>query len=897
MPAGIGLSRDAMDRAFPFHFVLDPRLRLMQIGPVMARIVPELKIGETIEGALRPLRPAAALDAEVLAANEQYPFLIEHPASGMRFRGQFMSVQGGSWIFLGSPWFDAAEDIEQAGLSLRDFAVHDPIADLLMIGHTQRLGMDDLIKLSERLERKSSELARTEAVYRRAIAAGRAVPYREDLTSGSFDFIGDEIEALTGFKAAEMTPALLRSLILESAELAPSDQTQIQPGPDEGLQRRVDHRIRTRSGAERWVNESSVLIQDEQGRPVSAIGILVDITRRKQVESRLRASEERANRLADVVARTASVVAITDSERRIEWVNPAFTRITGYEPDDVLGKQAREVFYDPSVHPEFDQSMLSRFSAGEDVSGEIEVRHKDGRQIWLSLEAQLVSGRAGQAGWMFVANDITERRETEQRLRASEETAKRLALVAARTDNAVILTDTKRRIEWVNEGFTRLTGYSLEEVRGTVPGHLLQGPDTDPATVDYMRGELARGKGFRCEIQNQSKDGRVYWLTIEVQPIHDEQGRHTGYMAIESDITARKQYEARLEQLSSELDTILNLSPDGFVAFDLAHRLSYCNPAFEQMVGRFRTELRGSSCQDVDTLLAGLCGRGQPPPAPILSIKPGTTDQLDLQNPARLVISRTVRDIHNVRGDVRGRVVFLRDITRLKELDRMKSEFLSAAAHELRTPMTSIQGFAELMMSDDLDAATRRDLAETVHRQSSILVGMVNELLDLQRIDAGKGRDFEMVPYPLGKLLHETVSQLRIKGDDRKVVLHPLPGEEVWVQVDTGKMMLALTNVLSNAYKYSPAGGEISVETTRRIADGRPQVGIAVRDRGIGMSPEQVARVFERFFRADPSGAIPGTGLGMSLVKEVVEFHGGEVAVQSSPGQGTTVSIWLPEVA
>jgi signal transduction histidine kinase len=141
------------------------------------------------------------------------------------------------------------------------------------------------------------------------------------------------------------------------------------------------------------------------------------------------------------------------------------------------------------------------------------------------------------------------------------------------------------------------------------------------------------------------------------------------------------------------------------------------------------------------------------------------------------------------------------------------------------------------------------------------------------------------------------VSQLRIKGDDRKVVLHPLPGEEVWVQVDTGKMMLALTNVLSNAYKYSPAGGEISVETTRRIADGRPQVGIAVRDRGIGMSPEQVARVFERFFRADPSGAIPGTGLGMSLVKEVVEFHGGEVAVQSSPGQGTTVSIWLPEVA
>jgi len=496
---------------------------------------------------------------------------------------------------------------------------------------------------------------------------------------------------------------------------------------------------------------------------------------------------------------------------------------------------------------------------------------------------------------MFVANDITERRETERRLRASEETAKRLALVAARTDNAVILTDTRRRIEWVNEGFTRLTGYSLEEVRGTVPGHLLQGPDTDPATVEYMRGELARGRGFRCEIQNRSKEGRVYWLAIEVQPMHDEHGRHTGYMAIESDITARKKYEARLEQLSSELDTILNLSPDGFVAFDSTHRLSYCNPAFEQMVGHSRTELRGSSAQDIDSLLAGLCGT-QPPPEPILSIEPGTPDQLDLQSPSKLVITRTVREIRSARGEVRGRVVFLRDITRLKELDRMKSEFLSAAAHELRTPMTSIQGFAELLMSDDLDAATTRDLAETIHRQSTILVSMVNELLDLERIDARRGRDFKMVPFPLGKLLHETVLQLRIKGDDRRVTMPVLPEEDIWVQVDPGKMMLALTNVLSNAYKYSPAGGEISIDVARRRADGKPMVGIAVRDRGIGMSPEQLSRVFERFFRADPSGTIPGTGLGMSLVKEVVELHGGEVDVESRPAEGTKVCLWLPEL-
>ncbi|MBN9692062.1 MAG: PAS domain S-box protein [Verrucomicrobia bacterium] len=150
-------------------------------------------------------------------------------------------------------------------------------------------------------------------------------------------------------------------------------------------------------------------------------------------------------------------------------------------------------------------------------------------------------------------NEINERltaqnqalRKADEVIRARELETRTLALVAALTDNAVIVADAQGRIEWVNEGFTRTTGYTLEEVKGQKPGAILQGPDTDPATIRYMQEHLARGAGFKAEILNYGKGGRRYWLSIEVQPIHDENGRLVNFMAVETEITERVQSERR----------------------------------------------------------------------------------------------------------------------------------------------------------------------------------------------------------------------------------------------------------------------------------------------------------------------------------------------------------------
>ncbi|MBN8486528.1 MAG: HAMP domain-containing histidine kinase, partial [Burkholderiales bacterium] len=267
---------------------------------------------------------------------------------------------------------------------------------------------------------------------------------------------------------------------------------------------------------------------------------------------------------------------------------------------------------------------------------------------------------------------------------------------------------------------------------------------------------------------------------------------------------------------------------------------------------------------------------------------------LSLAHPTRVDLR-----LEQGRVDTAGIAVLLslQDITHEREVERLKSEFLSTAAHELRTPMVSVHGFTELLLQRALPAERQRSMLEAIHRNSTQMNHIVDELLDLARIEARGDRDFQRVTVRLCDLLHETVpdfqppagrSAVSIEGDDG--------GSAVWA--DPAKLRQVLFNLISNAYKYSQAPGGVTLRLLRTaVAEGPERVGFEVEDQGIGMTPEQQARVFERFYRADPSGQVLGSGLGMAIVHEIVHLHGGEVSVRSQPGRGTTVAVWLPVTA
>jgi signal transduction histidine kinase len=241
-----------------------------------------------------------------------------------------------------------------------------------------------------------------------------------------------------------------------------------------------------------------------------------------------------------------------------------------------------------------------------------------------------------------------------------------------------------------------------------------------------------------------------------------------------------------------------------------------------------------------------------------------------------------------------SQVLYLRDVTREAEIDRMKSQFLEMAAHELRTPLTSVLGYAEVLLAQEFDAETQREMLGTIYRQSQVVTSIINELLDLVRIDAQRGQDFTVETMALSEVVAGAVAAYKPAGGRESPVMQP-GDSRLHISGDRRKLGQVITNLISNAYKYSPGGGAVSIGYPVASKGGRRLLGVQIRDHGIGMSAKQQARCFERFYRADASGNIPGTGLGLCIVKEIMDLHGGRIDLESTPDQGTTITVWLPE--
>lgn len=351
-----------------------------------------------------------------------------------------------------------------------------------------------------------------------------------------------------------------------------------------------------------------------------------------------------------------------------------------------------------------------------------------------------------------------------------------------------------------------------------------------------------------------------------------------------------------MREHSHQLKAIFALSPDGFVSFDLNRTVAYVSPAFTLLTGLEDTEVLGMTevefarqvavqCDASGSALASLLDPGAP-----ASTEAKKRHLLNIERPTRRTLEVSVR-----RDEERtiSQIVHLRDVTHETEVDQMKSEFLSAAAHELRTPMSSIYGFIELMLTREMPPERQKDVLATVHRQTALMISIINELLDLARIETRRGKDFVIETLDLRSVIRQVVEGFRPPAD-RPAPELDISAAPVCVRADRSKLTQALSNLVSNAYKYSPGGGPVAIRTCELHQGRSVRLGVAVQDVGIGMSPEQLGRVGERFYRADATGTIPGTGLGLCLVKEIAQLLGGELVVASTLGEGTTATLWLP---
>lgn len=596
-----------------------------------------------------------------------------------------------------------------------------------------------------------------------------------------------------------------------------------------------------------------------------------------------------------------TLMSITDAQGRIVDVNEAFCVVSGYAREEVIG-QTHRIFRSERHDAAFWRDMWQTIAIGEPWEGDVCNRAKSGQLYWVrTIVVPLMDGQGQVARYLSIRTDITDSKRNEQELH--DMTERYQLAIDGGSDGLWDWINVNDHKMWWSPQFYRLLGYEPDEFPASLDAfEQLLHPDSQTQVLATIEAALTQSRPLDAMYHLRTKSGDYRWFRCRGKVFFDAHGFAQRMAGSVQDVHDRRVADETIRHHSEHLGAIFALSPDGFVSFGQDGRVSYVSAALGQLTGLSPADLQGldeagflqrllaevlnpPDLHNLDTLV------GEKPARDPMSWLARYRLVLAMKSPPGRMLALSVQQ---AQGDAFSRLLLVRDVTHEAEVDRVKSAFLSMAAHELRTPMSSIYGFVELLLTREMKPERQQDLLAKVYRQCQVMISIINELLDLARIENRRGADFDCANLDLLPLVSEVLGDFKLPPQRQAPSLQ-VPAQPALVHVDRAKMGQAFLNVLTNAYKYSPQGGAVRVSFPRRVDEqGQAWVGVQVDDEGIGMSPDQLAHMGERFFRVDKSGNIPGTGLGMSIVKEILELMGGAMAVHSTLGQGTRVTLWLP---
>ena len=395
----------------------------------------------------------------------------------------------------------------------------------------------------------------------------------------------------------------------------------------------------------------------------------------------------------------------------------------------------------------------------------VQKRHRNSRR---NLRSQALQRQALEDAYM--------------RLFDQKQEARRLAMIAEHANDGVMLIGRDGIVRWVNDGFSRLTGYSFDELVGRNPGDILNSDNTDPDTLRSIEEGRIKGKPFRAELINRRKDGEDIWIETNQVPVFDDTGRIETYIAVERDVTATKEYERQLKE-------------------------------------------------------------------------------------ARLAA---------------------------EEGARIKEEFLATMSHEFRTPMNGVIGMTQMLQATDL-SEDQRLYADTILSSSRALLSLINDVLDLSRMNAA-GVSLFNVDFDLHACVRDTARLLSSQAEEKQLALGVEidPDVPVWVTGDDRRLRQILVNLVGNAVKFTTSGS-VTIHLSAARSGDEIALSIAVEDTGIGIPADKLDCIFERFSQADNaiSRKYGGSGLGLSISRGLAQAMGGDIHVTSTPGEGSCFTLTL----
>ena len=655
----------------------------------------------------------------------------------------------------------------------------------------------------------------------------------------------------------------------------------------------AEYLLNKKDGTQFFTEINAEVLRDASGTPTNIFFVIRDITERKHVEQSLRENQERL-----VLAQAVAHVGNWDLDLATQtlWASEESFRIYGLEPTASSALPLAVVQQIPLAEerPRLDAALRDLVAGRQSYNLEFRIaRSSDGAVRVISSQAVLKRDAGGAPIKVLgVVQDITERRQAEDQLHL-------LSRAVEQTPVTVVITNACGNIEYVNPQFTKVTGYTFEEVRGQNPRVLKSGQM--PATVyQTLWATIKNGKVWRGVFCNRKKNGELFWEEASIAPVLDAGGRITHFIALKLDITSHRQAENQIRNQARLLD----LARDTVVVCNVDGSLNYWNKAFEELTGLKAAEIIGRTlvellkCDhfELGTALHAVREKGEWTGE--LEGESRSGRKFTLLSRWSLVRERDTEPerILSINTDVTEKKQIEAQFLRSQRLESIGS-LASGIAHDLNNILSPIMLCAP-MLNDDLTTAERREMVNLVEESARRASDIVRQLLGFSRGKEGQKvlLQFRHLVREMGKIVTETFP--------RSIRFEMNFGSNLWpIMGNATQLHQVLLNLCVNARDAMPAGGRLMVAVENIRLDYNfvamnpeakigPFLRMRVSDTGHGIPESIREKIFDPFFTTKPVGQ--GTGLGLATVFGIVKEHGGFISVQSDVGKGSTFEFYLP---
>ena len=666
-----------------------------------------------------------------------------------------------------------------------------------------------------------------------------------------------------------------------------------------GLVWRHEIKNKAKNGKFYWVDTTIVPFLSENGKLLRYVAIERDITKQKQEE----------NKIEQFFNLSLDYLCVGNTLGLFEILSPAFSRELGFSDEELKSKPFYNFIHEEDV--EKTKNEIDKLAHGiTSINFETRFMCKDGSYKLLNWNASPDQ----ETGLIYaIARDITISKKI-------NEENKRLSYVAKGTDNIIIITDKNRRIEWVNQPFETLTGYSLDEVIGKKPNKFIQYEETDINTILLIKEALTNQASFKGEIKSISKAGRKYWLDININPIFNDKNELINFIVIESDITEKKRKDLSIANLVATQTTIFNGVGHTVIFTDALGIIRRINKAGLNLTEYLADEVIGKltpmAFHDRDEVLKRSLELSLElrqyvePNFETFIVKIRDECNVDTnewtyisKSGKRIPVWSSVTCIKNTEEIIQGYLVVAEDYTIKKQVELelinaknlaeqavyAKDNFLANMSHEIRTPLNAIIGFTELIAQSNLDD-TQMEFVNNIQIAGDNLLLIINDILDLSKIESGQLM-IENYPFNLKSILKHVFKLLEVKAAENNLEFNLFLDAEMpeFVVGDKGRINQIVMNLAGNAIKFTKEG-EVTI-SVKKIAETANDYTLrfSVKDTGIGIPEDKLITIFDRFTQAEASTTrrFGGTGLGLNIVKQLVELLNGDIQVKSKLGRGS----------